>query len=194
MNRPPRAKRLSTRRLSRWQTSVFAVLLLENSALWPVRGAPVAAMVGSTGSLLHCLLGAIAPTQAAALQRNRAPIRMSPVRRHFNKPRWLIIGAADAASRRSSSGENGGGEAVSASDRGGRICLPPKESGAVISADTVGGNSRCQKSDHFGFRRPRVLAWPSTRQVSRMTPPANPSTPTVTRKLSLRAEAVVKLR
>ena len=32
---------------------------------------------------------------------------------------------------------------MSASDRGGRICLPPKKCGAVISADTVGGNGRC---------------------------------------------------
>ena len=36
-----------------------------------------------------------------------------------------------------------GGEAVSASDRGGRICLPPKKTAPTVSADIVGGNGRC---------------------------------------------------
>ena len=39
-----------------------------------------------------------------------------------------------------------GGEAVSASDRGGRICLPPEKRGAAISADIVGGNGRCLRA------------------------------------------------
>jgi len=38
-----------------------------------------------------------------------------------------------------------GGEAVSASDRGGRICLPPKKTTPTVSADIVGGNGRCQE-------------------------------------------------
>ncbi len=36
-----------------------------------------------------------------------------------------------------------GGEAVSASDRGGRIRLPPKKTAPGVSADTVSGNGRC---------------------------------------------------
>ena len=36
---------------------------------------------------------------------------------------------------------------MSASDRGGRICLPPEKRGAAISADIVGGNGRCRWRD-----------------------------------------------
>jgi len=61
-----------------------------------------------------------------------------------------------------------GGEAVAASDRGGRICLPPKESGAVISADTVGGNGRRPNTRHL----PAVLAF----SWAAAAPPAAAST------------------
>jgi len=64
-----------------------------------------------------------------------------------------------------------GGEAVSASDRGGRICLPPKKSGAVISADTVGGNGRCRAASSASpTATGSVHRWPTTPRWPKITP------------------------